>query len=119
MTSYIARTGGEKKKNILRQKELALRGDIRRGISQAKLQKIAEKVKSAQLGVIKVLIHEAEPARSEDEDKVARTIEKLEEACAYWTKISTDDIIKMYSKEEEETEDVIIGRKRWWDSRPR
>ena len=117
MTSYIARTGGEKKKNILRQKELALRGDIRREVSQGKLQKSAEKVQSAQLGVIKVLIHEAEPARSEDEAKVADTIHRLEEASAYWTNISTQEIIKMYSVED--NEDVIIDRKRWWDSRPR
>ncbi len=94
-----------------------MRGDIRREVSQGKLQKSAEKVQSAQLGVIKVLIHEAEPARSEDEAKVADTIHRLEEASAYWTNISTQEIIKMYSVED--NEDVIIDRKRWWDSRLR
>ena len=117
MTSYIRRTGGEKKKNILRQKELTLRGDIRREVSQNKLQKSAEKVRSAQLGVIKVLIHEAEPAVSEAEDRAADTIHTLEEASEYWTNIATQEIIKMYSIEN--NEDVIIDRKSWWDFRPR
>jgi hypothetical protein len=115
MTSYIARTGGEKKKNILQQKELALRGDIRREASQDKLQKSAEKVRSAQLGVIKVLIHEAEPARSEDADKIGDTISRLQEANGYWTNLSTQEIIKMYSIEDDE--EVVIDRKRWWDFR--
>ena len=43
MPSDIARTRGQKKKNILRQKELALRGDIRREASADKLERSAEK----------------------------------------------------------------------------
>ena len=117
MTSYIARTGGQKKKNILRQKELALRGDIRREVSQDKLQRSAEKVRSAQLGLIKVLIHEAEPARSEDVDRVADSLQKLEEANEYWANISIQEIVEMYSTEDDEH--VFIDRKKWWDSRPR
>ena len=117
MTNYIARTGGEKKKNILRQKELTLRGDIRRGLSQDKLQKSAEKVRSAQLAVIKVLIYEAEPSRSEDEDKVALTIHRLEEENDHWTNISAQEIIAVYSTQE--SEDLFIDRKKWWDFRRR
>ena len=81
--NYIPRTGGQKKKNILRQKELALRGDIRREVSREKLHRSAEKVRSAQLGVIKALRHEAKPARSDDEDKVKGILRNLDEADAY------------------------------------
>jgi hypothetical protein len=117
MTSYIARSGGQKKKNILHQREIALRGDIRREVSEEKLQRSAEKVRSAQLGVIKSLMYEAEPARSEDEDRVAETLQKLDEANEYWTNVSSEEIIEMYSTEQ--SEDVFIDRKKWWDFRPR
>ena len=117
MTSYIARTGGQKKKNILDQRELALRGDIRREAVEAKLHRSAEKVRLAQLGVIKALLHEAEPARSEDEDRVAGTLQRLGEAREYWMDVPIEEIIEMYSTEDED--DVFIDRKKWWDFRPR
>lgn len=111
MTNYIARTGGQKKKNILRQKELTLRGDIHRRASQDKQQKSAEKVRIAQLAVIKVLIHEAEPGRSEDEDKAADSLLRLEEAKGYWTNIPSKEIIEVYSKADDE--DAFVNRKKW------
>ena len=117
MTSYIARTGGQKKKNILHQRELALRGDIRREAAEEKLHRSAEKVRSAQLGVVKALLHEAEPARSEDEERVADTLQRLGEAREYWTDIPVEAIVEMYSREDDG--DVIIDRKKWWDFRPR
>ncbi|BCX48540.1 hypothetical protein HAHE_24480 [Haloferula helveola] len=117
MTSYIARSGGQKKKNILHQRELALIGDIRRGVDAEKLQKSAEKVRLAQLGVIKALLHESEPARREDEDSVAGTLLRLGEARDYWTDVLAEEIIEMYSTESDE--DIFIDRKKWWDSRPR
>ena len=94
-----------------------MRGDIRREVSQDKLQKSAEKVRSAQLAVIKVLIYEAEPSRVEDEDKAAGTIHRLEEENEYWTTISGQEIIAIYSTGG--NDDVIINRKKWWDFRPR
>ena len=117
MTSYIARSGGQKKKNILRQKELALRGDIRREVAEEKLDRSAEKVRLAQLGVIKALFHEAEPARSEDEDRVADTLQRLGEAREYWADVTVKEIIELYSTEDDE--DIFIDRKKWWDFRPR
>jgi len=117
MTNYIARSGGQKKKNILRQRELALRGDIRRGGAEEKLQRSAEKLRSAQLGVIKALLHEAEPARSEDEARVADILRRLAEAREYWVNVSLEDVIEMYSTDDDD--DVFIDRKKWWDFRPR
>ena len=115
MTSYIARSGGQKKKNILRQRELALRGDLRRGASEGKLHRSAEKVRSAQLGVVKALFHEAEPARSEDEERVAHRLERLEDAHEYWTNVPVEEIVEMYSGDGDD--EMFIDRKKWWDFR--
>ena len=117
MTSYIARSGGQKKKNILRQRELALRGDIRREVAEENLHRSAEKVRLAQLGVIKALLHETEPVRSEDEDRVADALQRLSEAKKYWTDVLVEEIIEMYSTEDDE--DIFVDRKKWWDFRPR
>ena len=117
MTSYIARTGAQKKKNILRQKELALRGDIRRQVSNEKLERSAEKVRSAQLGVIKALVYECTPSRKEDEEEAEGILNNLDKVNEYWTSISVNDIIQMYSSEDNET--ASVDRKKWWDFRPR
>ena len=94
MASFITRTGGQKKKNILRQKELALRGDIRREASTEKLDRSAERVRSAQLAVINALIYEAQPARREDEERAERVLLNLDEAKERWEAISVYEIIK-------------------------
>ena len=117
MAGYIPRTGAQKKKNILRQRELALRGDIRREASEEKLLRSAERVRSARLGVIKSLIHEAEPARSEDEEGVTNALRKLADANDYWHHISVREIVEMYSGEGDD--EVFVDRKKWWDFRPR
>jgi len=117
MTSYIARTGGEKKKNILRQRELALRGGIRRDSPIDKLHRSAEQVRSAQLGVIKALSVEATPAREEEQEKAKGILQKLQEAREHWERISVDEIVQIYSQDTEEV--PFVNRKRWWDFRPR
>jgi hypothetical protein len=117
LASFVTRTGGQKKKNILRQKELALRGDIRRQVSTEKLHRSAERVRSAQLGVIKALIYEAQPARSEDEERAKGVLLNLDAANERWETISVHEIIELYS--DEAAEAVIVDRKRWWDFRPR
>jgi len=117
MTSYVPRTGGQKKKNILRQKELELRGAIHRGVATEKLQRSAEKVRSAQLGVIKALLEEARPLREEDEETSGRTVQNLREAREYWEGVSFDEIIQIYLEDTDETS--FIERKKWWDFRPR
>jgi len=117
MTSYIARSGGEKKKNILRQMELALRGGIRRDLAIDKLHRSAEQVRSAQLGVIKALFVEATPAREEDQEKARGVLQKLQEGRDHWERISVEEIVQIYSKDTDEVS--FVGRKKWWDSRPR
>ncbi len=75
MTSYIGRIGGQKKKNQLRQKELSLRGDIRRRATRDKLERSAEKVRAAHLGVVKALFHESKSVREEDEGTCNATVD--------------------------------------------
>jgi len=117
MTSYISRSGGQKKKNILRQKELALRGDLRREATCETLQRRAAEVRSAHLGVIKALLEEARPVREEDEEGSTVTLQRLEKAREHWENVPLADIIRSYSTK---TDDVpFVDRKKWWDFRPR
>ncbi len=111
MTSYIVRTGGQKKKNQLRQKELSLRGDIRRRATRGKLERCAEKVRAAHLGVVKALFHESKPFREEDEGTCNATADKLHESKEYWKSISIDEIIEIYSNEIDD--DIYVDRKKW------
>lgn len=70
-----------------------------------------------QLGVIKALLHEADPARSEDEELVVDALQRLRDAEEYWTHVLVAEIIEMYSADGDG--DVFIGRKKWWDFRSR
>jgi hypothetical protein len=115
MTSYIARTGGQKKKNSLHQKELELQAGIRRQESVAKIQRRAEKVRSAHQGVLKALLKEAEPMKAEDKEKSKNTRMKLAVEKEFWDNVVTDEIIRIYSKLGDENHH--IDRKKWWDFR--
>ncbi len=118
MASYICRTGGQKEQNMLRQKELALRGAIRRGDSALLLIKLAEKVRLAWLGVNKALIYEAEPSAIERETRATPVLHELHEDKERWEKIASQDIIALYS-EETEDDHLPVERKKWWDFRIR
>ena len=117
MTSYIARTGGQKKRNILRQRELELRGEINRGGPDGKIRRKAERVRSAQLGVIKALIEEATPVSAEQEERFRNRRQKHLKNREFWKGITVEEIVRMYSESNTETHEV--NRKRWWDFRER
>jgi hypothetical protein len=118
MASYICRTGGQKKQNILRQKELALRGAIGRGESAFLLIKLAEKVRLAWLGVNKALTYEAEPSTIERETKATPVLLELHADKERWGKISSQEIIALYSVEPDDAR-LPVERKKWWDFRSR
>ncbi len=106
MTGYIARTGGQKKKNILRQRELELRGEIRRGATREKIERRAERVRAAQDGVIKALLHEVTAVRAEDEDRIRDTRQKLLERRTFWENVAVQEIVRIYSQSTEENPQV-------------
>ena len=105
MTSYLPRTGGQKK-NILHQKELELRAEIRRKGTNTNLKRRAEKVRVAQQGVIKALLAE------ERSESARRKLMKKKE---HWATISVDEIIRIYSNPTDSSPD--IQRKKFWDTR--
>lgn len=117
MSNYLQRKGGQKRKNMLRQKELALRGDIGRGSPQEKLLKSAENLRAAYLGYIKVLLDETLPRRREDEAKAAEPLERLKAANTHWTTVSAQAIIEAHSTETSKI--LFVDRKSWWDFRRR
>jgi hypothetical protein len=81
------------------------------------LHKSSEKVRAAQLGVIKCLLYETEPSRIEDEDEAKKYLIELHAAKQRWENISVSEIIELYSGEAEAAE--IVVRKKWSDFRPR
>ena len=117
MSNYIPRSGGQKKRNILRKRELELRAELRREGPDNRVHKYAEKLRLAQLGVVKALIHEATPTRAEDAAKADAKFEELQHKKRFWEEVSVDDIIDMYLKSIDAPS--TVGRKRWWDLRDR
>jgi F0F1-type ATP synthase delta subunit len=111
MTNYVSRTGGQKKKNILRQKELELRAEIRREAATDKIRRRAENVRAAQLGVIKALLKEAEPPTSESAALRKERLQKLYAEREYWVNISVDEIIRINKEKLDEVPDV--DSKKW------
>ncbi len=97
MTSYIVRQGAQKKKGILEKREAELVHSISKNGSIQKLEKAAEKVRAAQLAVIKCLLHETEAVRPEDEGTYGKIWSKLETQRTCWEEISKADIVARYS----------------------
>ena len=62
------------------------------------IERCSERVRSAQLGVIKVLLYETEPAKAEDEQHEgfrANLMRRRE----HWLTISVQDIVRQYQSE--------------------
>lgn len=97
MTSYIVRQGAQKKKGILEKREAELVHSISKDVPIHKLEKAADKVRVAQLAVIKCLFHESEAVRPEDEETYGKAWHKLESQRTYWEEVSSADIIARYS----------------------
>jgi hypothetical protein len=98
MTSYIVRQGAQKKNGILEKREAELVHSISKDVPIQKLEKAAEKVRVAQLAVIKCLLHETEAVRPEDEETYGKVWSKLEAQRTCWEEISKADIVARYSK---------------------
>ena len=98
MAGYVARTGGQKKKVILAQREDELRHHLRHESAFETIERCSERVRSAQLGVIRVLLYETEPARAEDEqhEEFRANLMKRREN---WQAISAQDIVRQYQSE--------------------
>ena len=116
MTNYVARRGGQKKKNILRQRELELIGLMSCEDADAKITRAAERVRAAQLGVIKVLLKEATPVAEEDEPRYEPKRRKLAEKRSFWNQVSPEEIVRLY---EGQSPGGDVERKRWGDFRQR
>ncbi len=86
MTAYIA--NHQKKKNIFLKREQELLHAIKHGFTKQKLEKAAEKLREAKLGVFKSEFSKRSvlPASSYEPDEKAKE----------WEVISVDEIIKQY-----------------------
>ena len=99
MTNYIARTGAQKKKVILAKCEDGLRQAIKKSKTEEAILRCAEKVREAQLSIIKALQYETDPASS-DESEDAAFRANLEKRSIFWSDLPAEDIIQQYLPEE-------------------
>lgn len=98
MAGYIPRTGGQKKKGILAQREDELRHHILHKSCADVIQRSAKRVRAAQLGVFKALLYETEPARADDTEHHEFRA-SLARKQAFWTGIQIDEIIRRYQSD--------------------
>ena len=96
MTAYIARKGVQKKKEILEKREAELLHCIKNDAPEEKLAKAAEKVRAAQLAVVKCLLYETEAVSPAEEMRFATRRRHIENDRDHWDHISVVGIIDHY-----------------------
>ena len=98
-----------KKRNILAKRERELEGVFMRHGSEDEIAKIVEKVRAAQLGVLKCLHYEIAPARTEDDqdEPLQRRLRNIEDRQSWWERAAVDEILQHYFPEYPEIPPVI------------
>lgn len=106
MAGYLARRGATKRKRNLAKSERKLRSAIENQSSSEQLNRAAEEVRDAQLGVIKCLIYEMGPHAHIRSKQKLRTLANLEEKHDRWIGISTEEILHLYGGSESEEDEI-------------
>ena len=96
MTGYVPRSGAQKKKDILEHKEYELKTRIQKGENPEVIEKACEKVRKAQLGVLKALLHEIEPVVEPSPKKLSR-FKNIKQQQAEWLSFSVEEIVEKYN----------------------
>lgn len=96
MPIYPPRNEPARKKEILKKREAEIVHAIENSESKAIIIKVAEKVRYAQLKLIKGKEESVKYSRNEEQRE--KTIIKAKHDRDYWESIDVEDIIGMYSK---------------------
>lgn len=99
MATYLVRKGAQKKLDILAKREETLRHAISHDFPESNLHRAAESVRTAQLAVIKCLLHENEICRIEDEEKYRPIHLRLASKAEQWRGMHVPAILDLYSGE--------------------
>lgn len=84
---------------ILENAERRLLGSIKHAEGAAKLARNAERLRSAQLGLVGAKQRAYEPATHDGSEVNQRIRNKLAEARIYWESIAVDEILALYAKQ--------------------
>lgn len=94
---YLSPFPGFKKSQILYRREDELRHAIRNSLDQAKVRKAAERVRTAQLQLIKAFQYEWTPCVAESDTPERRaTLERLEIEREFWRNLPVDAIVERF-----------------------
>jgi hypothetical protein len=102
MTAYVRR-GGEKKREQLERARSAMSGAVSNGATRKELERLAEKLRAAQLGYLKSRLHELGPGAAESEGSRARRNE-YSAAGQRWGSLTVDEIIATCAGRDESDE---------------
>jgi hypothetical protein len=103
MPAAAPRSNTTKKENQLRQKREELEHAIRSGLPHGKLVRAAERVRAAQLSLLKARLHWALEARIQrtgwrPPTRDFGSVEEIEDATRHWTEKTNESIIALYAK---------------------
>jgi hypothetical protein len=96
MAGYVPRTGAAKKCGILSKRIIELTGAIDRVESEARLERAADKVREAQLGVLKCWEYECAPA-SENDARYRAVQANIQDRKERWEQATVAQIINHYT----------------------
>lgn len=95
MSNYVPRADANKKKNILAQREEELRHHLLHGAVGELIERYAERLRAAQLALIKALLHEMKPVAAGEllpEEFRANLLKRRE----LWRSIPVGEIVAVY-----------------------
>lgn len=97
MPSYVPRTTPVRKKEILEKREAELCHALRHASPQDRINRLSEKVREAQLNLIKAKKHLDQSFRPEDRTvEQEQRLENFNNQTEIWIKYSSQEIIELY-----------------------
>jgi hypothetical protein len=99
MPIFVPRTSPVRKQEILEKREVELSHALRQGASPERITRLSEKVREAQLNLIKAKKHLDQLFRPEDRtNEQGQRLANLNEQTEMWNKYTSKEIIERYKK---------------------
>ena len=95
---YLSPFPGFRKTRILSRREEELRHALRSNLDPRKVQRAAERVRTAKLHLLKALQHSAAPCCAEDPSSESR-LQNIQKEIDFWEQRPAKDIIDEYKNE--------------------
>jgi hypothetical protein len=99
---YLSPFPGFRKSRILSRREEELRHALRNSRCSSKLERAAERVRTAKLHLLKAFRHSVAPCCAEDTPAAETQLRSIRSESDFWEQRSVDSIINEYSNAEAE-----------------